>query len=319
MLRQKRQIEEEEQLRSPLPADVAEVTGHENAGEAAVMAKELAALTAELRSSAKRYNWFRLSILMMYMAVAVTCLSLWWFLFWTTGFVKVPAPAPLYIVLGILGISLFPLIMGNLLIPARLRTPPDYLDHCHDIHLIPVLWHGRKLRDPACRDRLYAALARLLGNVTEADLGILTASELQEMCEFIHWADSPLNRKTSSPEANETTVAMVHALGCLGGEGALAELHRLQSSNSQSEIGQKLRDAAIEALPGMRERIRRERAGEGLLRASGKPGNTSGELLRSVSGQSTKHDAQELGRAVDGIVPPGDESKHTSAGRDMPC
>jgi hypothetical protein len=131
--------------------------------------------------------------------------------------------------------------------------------------------------------------------------------------------DTPMYRRTSSPEYDEVAVALVHALEFIGDGQSLVELTRLEASISETEMGKRLRGAAIEALPRLRERIERERAGEGLLRAAGQPGHVPGELLRSASDQSAKHDAQELGRAAGAFMPPGDESKHASVGRDTPC
>jgi hypothetical protein len=183
-------------------------------------------------------------------------------------------------------------------IPERLRVPVDRLAACNDVRAIPALWHGRLVQDKEYQLAIISALARLLKKVSEADADIFSAADLRDLCGLMYNIDTPLNRSFTSADYYEVAVGTVHALGHVGGEEALKALLRLESSTSNTEISRRLQSAAIKVLPILRERVRRQRTGEGLLRASSVGAASPAQLLRA-SPAIVSEDPAVLMRASD--------------------
>jgi hypothetical protein len=176
---------------------------------------------------------------------------------------------------------------------------------CTDIRAIPALWGGRIYQWRRTR-LLYSVLAQLLFRVRESDAPLFTDAMLKEMSDLVLFAGKRWNPKYVGSEYYNLVLAIAQALGYVGGEYTLAQFTQLETRHSDNAVGRSIRDAVTKALPILRERIERRRAGEGLLRASSAGSASPAELVRAATEHCNAHDPTVLVRpAVESDSPPG--------------
>jgi hypothetical protein len=183
----------------------------------------------------------------------------------------------------------------------------EQLAASNDVRAIKGLWYGIAASDQRLQSIVHPAIVRLLDKVTEADAELFTAREQRSMCSLIRIGSGAMTQASGVPDLSNVAVAMVHALGQIGGKEALAELSRLEASHPITKQGRRMKAEAIAVLPVLRQRVEKMRPGAELLRASSAEADSSEALLRASSSAAASEDPAVLMRPSDaGDEPPNE-------------
>ena len=151
------------------------------------------------------------------------------------------------------------------------RRAAQELAKFDDARVIGPLVEGLALDDPYTRGIAAAGLRRLLPRVRASDSGLIGKDHLQRLYRLLGQDDLNL------------VVAILRGLEQVGDEEAIPYVQKLAHRPAMSDAERRVRAAANECLPALRERLGREGAGGLLLRAARSPESEVESLLRPAA------------------------------------
>lgn len=175
----------------------------------------------------------------------------------------------------------------------------EQLSRCDRVEAIGPLLSGLGLPSKAFQDVVMNALLALLPRVKSGDVVFLSDDGLLKLYEIVKSANHPLAR-TLSEQYDDLLVAILRAIGEVGDERVWEAVLNLATRDVTTDSQERIRQAAQECLPRLRERIERleqERVGQHLLRPSNAPEALAEVLVRPAEG-STTTDPQQLLRPL---------------------
>ena len=181
----------------------------------------------------------------------------------------------------------------------RLRDSMRLLARLSNVDQLNVLLQLHwTLADSNTKGELNKALTRAFLSVRASDADRITPASKMSMIRILSTvADGVFNVR--KPDLH---CALIRAMEQIGDENALKLVERASKLHGRSEARRRIRETALECLPGLRDRVRNESAHEILLRAAGqgdienllRPAESedsldSGLLLRPNVGYDVEH------------------------------
>jgi hypothetical protein len=178
----------------------------------------------------------------------------------------------------------------------RLRDAMRSLACSASVDQINLLFEAqRSLVGPGTTMEIRRAITRTLPQLRASDARLISDRTWSDMLRVLSAITEP-NGRMRSREHVEFYEALIRAMEQIGDERALKPMERIANMRASSQARARLKQAAVECLPALRQRTRAATAPETLLRAAGS--NSMEELLRPSEG-AVAHDPAILLRAGD--------------------
>jgi hypothetical protein len=189
----------------------------------------------------------------------------------------------------------------------RMRPAVRALAGSRDISTVGGLVDALLLEDGQNNRVASEALIELLPRLQASDAHFLNTQQRNKLCSVLSKSvDNVLYKdvtvilgpaslsKVAKKRAVDLRVAILQAFQQVGDSQALPVVERLASGPAKTPDQTAVRNAALECLPYLRERVSAEQAGRSLLRVAPQPGDA--QLVRPAIGPVT-HASQQLLRA----------------------
>lgn len=162
----------------------------------------------------------------------------------------------------------------------------DELTRSEDSRAIGPLLQRMHLRKRSLRDAQYRTLASLMLRLKADDAMALSESDLRMIYQELTLFELSLYQHMRGTQWDDLIIAMLHAVGVAGDSRALGVVTSLATRVARTSTQRRIRQAAAECLPRLRERVARNESRCNLLSPADDPNAPSSSLLRPAQDTS---------------------------------
>jgi hypothetical protein len=171
----------------------------------------------------------------------------------------------------------------------RGRKAVEELASNDDVNMIGPLLDARNLPDGKTRHKTTAELIQLLPRLRASDAELLTPAQHGKLRSLLNMSQTNVMNKDvwslfgpANAQMVDLQIAILKAFEQIGDEKALPIVERLADQQAKTAVQKRLKQAAIECLPSLQQRIELNETSKALLRPAESP-ISSEELLRPAT------------------------------------